>query len=194
MKPFLVVNGRSLLLSAVESALAENIDRVVVVASPQNVQQVWDLVGDIDDVRVTVSDRGVGDSVYRGAELTVGQRLLVLMSDNVFGPGDIANVIDASEYGIGVRDLPEIEARRFTRLGPSGWFEDPRVVLHESTSTVWCGPIVILRSRAYTLRDEPRMGAHLNSLVPGGRFTLVHTTTDDVGTPEAITRLTGGSR
>lgn len=190
-KPFIVVNGKSLLVSAVDSAREAGAERIVVVATGENALPVWQLVGHREDVRVILSDQGVGDAVFRGAELCTSERLLVLMSDNVHGEFDVINVAKEGPYAIGVRYVPCAEAYRFTRQYKGRWVEGPDFGMDEfnDQALIWCGPLVINRVRAHVLRGMPKIGPHIDILSPF-KYNHVHVSTADVGVPDAVTEIT----
>jgi hypothetical protein len=193
-KPFVVVNGKSLLVAAVDSALDVGARRVVVVATGENALPVWQLIGHRPEVRVVLCDRGVARSVYVGLELITSRRVLVLMSDNVHAPGDVSRVC-AEEYAIGVRELPHDEARRFTRLGGGRWVEGPGTPPDPDTitSTVWCGPLVLQHACAgAVLKYADRIGPHLAALAP--HATHVTVGTEDIGVPSAVAQATRSTR
>lgn len=193
-KPFVVVNGKSLLVTAIDSAVNVGAQRVVVVATGENALPVWQLVGHRPEVRVVLCDRGVARSVYVGLELVTSNRVLVLMSDNVHAPGDVSRVC-AEQFAIGVRDLPHDEARRFTRLSEGRWVEGPDVPPDSNTtgSVVWCGPLVVQQARAgAVLKYADRIGPHLAELAPHAVHVSVGT--EDIGVPDAVARATRSIR
>lgn len=193
-KPFIVVNGKSLLVTAVDSAREAGAERIVVVATGENALPVWQLVGHRSEVRVVLSDRGVGDAVYRGLEVCVEDRVLVLMSDNVHGENDVVRVTCGGGYGIGVRDVPWTEAERFTRQQTGRWVEGPwdhdlsEAGWHEYIR-IWCGPLVINRERGLKiLEGKGKIGPHLDDLAPF--YDHVKVTTQDIGVPDAVAKIT----
>lgn len=191
-KPFVVVNGKSLLVAAVDAAAEAGAARIVVVAAGENALPVWQLVGHRDEVRVTLSDRGVGDAVYRGLELCDARRVLVLMSDNVHGKDDVIRVTTTkNDYAIGVRDIPYEEALRYTRQSQGRWVENPVSFIEpESELTrVWCGPLVINREFGLrVLRGQRKIGPWLDDLVTSYEHVMV--STQDIGVPDAVAEIT----
>lgn len=192
-KPFIVVNGKSLLVTAVDSACKAGAERIVVVATGENALPVWQLVGHNPDVRVVLSDRGVGDAVYRGLEVCSHDRVLVLMSDNVHGKNDVLHVTSMGAYGIGVRDIPWPESRRFTRQWGGRWVEDKGQDWHydvkDGLTRVWCGPVVISRELGLgVLEGQERFGAWLDDLAYA--YTHVNVSTQDIGVPDAVAEIT----
>jgi hypothetical protein len=192
-KPFLVVNGKSMLVYTVEEAEKAGAERIIIVATGDNALPVWQLVGDRPHVRVTLSDSGVGDSVYRGLELCQSERVLTLMSDNIHGPTDVSNVVNADHYGIGVRFVPCDEAYRFTRQFLGRWVEGRNAGMDEfnDSAMIWCGPLMINRDLGLAkLRDQAKIGPLLDDLVP--KFTHVPVSSQDIGVPGAVIEVTGG--
>lgn len=192
-KPFLVVNGKSMLVYTVEEAEKAGAERIVIVATGENALPVWQLVGHRDNVRVTLSDSGVGDSVYRGLELCKSERVLTLMSDNIHGPLDVANVVNADHYGIGVRFVPFDDAYRFTRQYLGRWVEGRNAGMDEfnDNAMIWCGPLMINRELGLAnLKDQEKIGPLLDDLVD--KFTHVTVSSQDIGVPGAVIEVTGG--
>lgn len=192
-KPFIVVNGKSLLVSAVDSARAAGAERIVVVATGENALPVWQLVGHRPEVRVVLSDQGVGDAVYRGMEVCNANRILVLMSDNVHGEDDVQRVARTPGYAIGVRTIPWHDAGRFTHEHNGHWVEseDGEVdwELRGGYVRVWCGPLVVSRDRGLKiLEGKGKIGPHLDNLVPEYQHVIV--TTQDIGVPGAVAEIT----
>lgn len=193
-KPFIVVNGKSLLVTAVDAALDTAARRIVVVATGENALPVWQLVGHRHNVRVVLSDRGVGDAVYRGLEVCTDERVLVLMSDNVHGENDVRAVVRGGDYAIGMRNMPKAEAERFTRYDSltQRWYEGPYATTHTPQTRdviTWCGPLVIDRWYGMAaLQGQQRLGPFLDEICPKAR--LVPVSTRDVGVPAAVAEVT----
>lgn len=188
-KPFLVVNGRSLLVTAVEEAQDVGANRIVVVATGENAMPVWQLVRDMRRVSVVLDDHGVGNALAVGLNVCREQRVLVLMSDNVFGKNDVSEVT-AHNTAIGVRKLPARLAQRYTRLVDQMWVEGgPSTEHYAADLLVWCGPLVVSRNHALAvLPGATSIGRHLGKICPNA--TLVATRTQDIGTPEAAAAVT----
>lgn len=189
-KPFVVVNGQSLLVAAVDAARDAKAERIIVVAAAENALQAWQMVGHYSDVRVVLSDRGVGHAIYVGLELCTADRVLILMSDNVHGDGDVRTV---TQYrtAVGVRRVPSKDAERYTRLSSEmRWVEGPDAEISSEPETmIWCGPLVIERVRGLaTLRGQQRVGPHLSDIAPSA--ALVITDSIDIGVPDALTEAT----
>lgn len=190
-KPFLVINGRALVVAAVEDALDAGAYRVVVVATGENALPVSQLVGHIPQVRIILAAGGPGRALRAGLEMCQTQRVLVLMSDNVHGPGDVGRVCD-TQFGIGVRDMSHTDARRFTRRVGGRWVEgdaasEPGHAV--GGVTVWCGPLVIDRDYGLlALTDSEKIGSQLGDLAPA--FELIPVSTVDAGTPDVVRQLT----
>lgn len=198
-KPFVVINGKSLLIHAVDEATAAGAQRIVVVATGENALPVWQLVQDRDNVRVLLSAGGPAAAVHAGLELCTEDRVLVLMSDNLHGPQDVA-AVTAHDYAIGVRRLDCEEAQRFTRympsssFGPGEWVEGRGDYDHDCLGKscllkVWCGPLVINRERGTKLLDNQwNIGPFVGVL--GKSMAHVNVKTIDAGVPVVVTTLT----
>lgn len=195
-KPFLVINGKSLLVAAVDHAKDAGAKRVIVVATGENAMPVWQLIGHIPGVKVVLSADGVGQAVHLGLELCLADRVLVLMSDNVHTTEDI-QVITENNYAIGVQRVPAAESMRFTRLVNGSWIEGPKMyaqlrLMPDSLVTVWCGPLVIDRLHGLaTLSGEDKIGPNLAGLSPEfDPAVLVPVSSYDVGIPEVVQAIT----
>jgi molybdopterin-guanine dinucleotide biosynthesis protein A len=194
-KPFLVINGKSLIVSAVQSAIDAGAQKVVVVATGENAMPVTQLVGHYQQVRIVLSNGGPGKALLTGLEMCDNQRVLVLMSDNVHGPNDV-NHVSSYRYAIGMRLVPWAESERFTRFDGQHWVEKPfpfsqnmEPPVPGAEIMVWCGPLVIQRQRGLDLLiGEEKIGPVLGRLAP--TFELVETNSVDVGIPDVVTELT----
>lgn len=191
-KPFLVINGRSLLVAAVEDAIVIGAERVIVVATAENALPVAQLVGHHTNVRIVLSAGGPGQALHTGLEMCVYQRVLVLMSDNVFAVDDIKRCCEP-RYSIGVRYVTCTEAQRFTRFEYGEWVEGPGNTSDCTTDDphrmIWCGPLVIQRQRGLDLlAGQERIGPFIGNLMP--TVELVDVETVDAGTPEVVRELT----
>lgn len=195
-KPFLVINGKSLLVSAVDAALVAGARKIVVVATGENAMPVFQLVGHYPQVRVVLAGGGPGRALRAGLEMCDERRVLVLMSDNVHAETDVQRVC-AETYAIGVRLVRKVEAQRFTRLIDDHWVEGASErdghLSPDAVMTVWCGPLVIHRQRGLdVLFGHEKIGPLLGALAP--TFTLVPVRTVDVGLPSVVTALTSPRR
>lgn len=192
-KPFLVVNGKSLLVAAVDHAKDAGAQRVVIVCTGENALPVWQLVGHIPGVRVVLNSGGVGESTRAGLELCLHDRVLVLMSDNVHTTEDV-KAITEHEYAIGVRQELGPNAFRYTRHVGGRWIEGPQDCPYDGPTfvTVWCGPLVLNRmSGLASLIFRERLGPHLDSLFPQSSPPLfVPVSSYDVGVPEVVKAIT----
>lgn len=200
-KPFLVVNGRSLLLAAIRNAADQRAIRIIVVTAPQIAQPVADLVNTLSprirgQVVITLSGTGVGPALWDGASLCESGRLLVLMADNVISTEDVGAVC-RYEYGVGTRLIPTLDAYRYTRWVRGRWVEDNVSAANDDLTQVWCGPLVL--DRQHVLRHSDmnpggKIGPHLDAFAPSGELVRVPVECYDVGTPEELNRLTGGHK
>lgn len=185
-KPFLVVNGDSLLVSAVRFALTIT-NRVIVVATGENAMPVWQLVRHFKDIRVTLSDEGVGDAIFRGLEMCYDDHVLVLMSDNIFKLNDSFKFRNAHGCAIGIRRQIPNDAQRYTRLIHDRWTEAHNVA--GPIDAIWCGPLIVSRSRGLrVLRGKTQIGAYLDEVCPNAQ--LIECDTIDIGTPDAVQKVT----
>ena len=192
-KPFIVIGGKSLLVNAVDAARAVGAERVVIVATGENALPVSQLVGHMPYVDIVLASGGTARALHTGLRLCTYQRVLVLMSDNVHGPDDVAKVCE-HRYAIGVRQVTCAEAARFTRREYGQWVEGPTVTNTACTSTdphtsIWCGPLLVQRQRGLDLLPTwDKIGPLLGDLAPV--FELVPVETIDVGIPAVVAELT----
>lgn len=199
-KPFLVVDGTSLLLRAVNQAHAVRAKRIVVVTCPEIALPTSQLLErtDIEDFRLHVVLRtgGPGYALHEGLLLCREDRVLVLMADNVNDTIDVAEMVSGHRFAVGVRDVPSAEASRFTRYVNHRWVENGAVEVFSPSTTVWCGPLVISRQQGLQVlaMSDGAIGPHLDYLAPDGCLARVPVDSYDIGTPEALTSFKEGQR
>ncbi len=201
-KPFLVINGKSLVLSTIHRADEQRAERIIIVTCPEIVQPLCGLVDMLParirgKIVITVSTTGVGPALWHGAHLARNPRLLVMMADNVISADDAERVC-REEYAVGTRLIPTPDAYRFTRWVRGHWVEDKLTAADSDLTQVWCGPLVLNRECVLRFADNApggKIGPTLDRLAPGDR-DLVRVNVDvvDVGTPEELARMTGGYR
>lgn len=207
-KPLLVVNGKSLIVSAVQRATHATSKPPIVVVAPENALPIAQVLnGTWFKMIVQTRPTGPGDALLTGLDLVTDDDALVLMGDNVFVHDDVINVATApaGKIAVGVQELPLEAIERFTRIRERDelchWVEkvppnDEDVVnLEESTGLAWVGPLRLptgaTRSELETLErnedGERPLGPVLSFL--SGRledFELVPVSTYDIGIPEAL--------
>lgn len=198
-KPFMVVNGRPLILGCVDAALTTTRGKVIVVAAPDNVVPMTALLRDADllnpRVRIIVQPdpMGPGDAFLLGSELVTETKTMILLADNVLSNDDVRRLVEADDelmVGCATVATPEVAAR-FTRIRPDGMIiEQPTVdILRErwdgGSFRVWVGPLIVptnpmrrvLLNVGFT--GELKIGRHLSLL--GVKPTLVPVSSYDVG-------------
>lgn len=159
MKPLLVVNGKTLVMHII-SALGM-CERIIVVASPDNVKQLVDVVSsERPDVRFVVQPQadGPAEALSLGLEVATSAYTLLACGDNVI-PFDHWSKLLAEdrpkeyEVIVSTRYLPGREVRRFTYFFHDEVLEkeDPPVL--DTTYQAWIGPVVF---RTNDLRDIMR--------------------------------------
>ena len=208
-KPFIVLNGRSVLERAVDVATQTHPgDRCIVVCAPQNAVQAAHVVNSRALLAVQAMPRGPGDALWCGLQLVVTEHVLVLMGDNVTDVGDVRlfqPTSDATER-IGIQRTRDLEraasftvwnhkSRRWEEKVPIGpehikpaidiYGDDTRLV------TCWFGPLMLRTARALdvltttrvvddgTVRPELLIGPILSELAPNGIHVPVHTSDVD---------------
>lgn len=195
-KPFLVVNGESLLLRAVRHATDSCAQRIVVVTCAEIALPLVGLLEhsnvDLTNVHVITKTGGPGIALREGLELCRADRVLVLMADNWNQSSDITKICQ-HRYAVGVRDVPAHEAGQFTHMRDGHWIEDKVVLTGDKPTTVWCGPLLIDRSVGLSQLGvhDFLIGPHLNHLIPDDKIlTLVTVSSSDLGTLEALQKFT----
>ena len=199
-KPLLVVDGQSLIVSAIKQAKVAGIHRVIVVVAPENTMPVTALLNDAGLVDantfiiVQPTAYGPGDAFLYASELVRSERVLLLMADNMFGPNDIKTVMGLRrDVVIGVQTIAEPEiAVRFTRITPNGTYEGPEIDdsqrYDESGFRVWLGPLVVNNEKLRNTlghvvydaqqNEELKIGPYLGDV---GEILAVGCVTHDVG-------------
>lgn len=210
-KPLMVVDGRPLVLNAVDLAHRKSKNSVVLVLAPENALPVCQLLeeaGDWPRLRVVIqrNSRGPGEAFLTGwaAADRVG-KVLLLMGDNTFTIEDLNTVTNKAANSddrlvVGGRYVDDYsEASRYTRV--YGQHHTARFV--EGTDVddnevdrpfCWCGPLFVNGNQlAHVLRNvdaheavpELKLGRYLGYLDADVRFAEV--STRDVGTQEEVT-------
>lgn len=203
-KPLVDIGGKPLLEHLVELANA-HCNRVVIVASVENVKTIRDLVGARDDVRIVIQPApvGPGDALLRGLEACDSDNVLVLCGDNVMdrhavtaiAQAEKASVSDAT-FVVGVTyEKNEREALRYTRVTCTDRFVEGPVDDRPRDSVkgwmIWLGPLVVPRKHFSSVLRRGvgefihfRIGPHLNEL-PHPRFIEL-SRVRDIGTPDEL--------
>lgn len=149
MKPFLLVNGRPLILHALHHAVADwNVACVTTVVSPHNANytiEVWPTLETKHHFVLQPSPLGVVDAICRALPLCQHEMVVILCADNTFSKMRHFNLENVSL--IGTRRLSFDDARRFTRLvkRPTDGYEILEVDNPMDAHTVWVGPLVLPR-------------------------------------------------
>lgn len=202
-KPFLVVEGESLLVAAVHHARSLRAERIVVVASAENVLPATQLLAhhNPSEVVVVTASGGPGPALRLGLELcrSADGRVLVLLSDNVHRDKDVME-LGNHRYGVGVQFADEVTAQRFTRRRGDEWIEGPwvdRAPNAARQALTWSGLLLVDRdSASRALGADPLIGPHIGELTPStyGGPDPVRVCSYDVGVWSELVRLTGGGR
>lgn len=209
-KPLVVVDGKPLVLNAVDLA-HRKADRVVLVLAPENALPVCQLLEDVGDwpnlqVVVQRSSRGPGEAFLTGWNAAEKDgKALIMMGDNTFTIEDLNGVTNKASMHdecmiIGGRYIDDYsEAARYTRVYGEG--RNARFVEgtdYDSSAIArpfcWCGPLYVDgESLARVLRNvdahesvpELKLGRYLGYL--DAKVRLVEVSTRDIGTQEAVT-------
>jgi molybdopterin-guanine dinucleotide biosynthesis protein A len=201
-KPFLVVEGESLLVRAVQQAHKVGVRRIVIVTCPEIALPVYQLLAatdldlQSDYIHFILRTGGPGFALRAGLELCRADRVLVLMADNVNRTTDISDMVSTCRYAVGVQKLRAVEALRYTRWIGNRWIEDKSVEVFTKDTIVWCGPLIIDRIMGlqHLGMTDGAIGPHLDYLAPDGELQHFEVKSYDIGTPEAIAQFTGGKR
>ena len=191
-KPLLVMNGKSLIVAAVDTA-ASLCGGVTVVVAPENASPISHVLGR-RPVHMVVQrfPDGPGDALLEGLRGGDSKYVLVLMGDNLIPFDDAARIVSQQGAAIGVRELPLEMAKRFTYYHKKAkrWFEDGQPD-ESGLITTWCGPLKVDRQRARVILNaarnttELKIGPHLDAIL-GSSYDFVDTETVDVGVPESL--------
>lgn len=208
MKPFILVNGETLLMSLIQLA-NRYVGRIIVVAAPENVQMIAGLLHNTryePNVDIVVQPSAVGplDAVRRALPLCSGEYVNILCGDNVVSHEDLAGTVDrvnddpAAHYAICTRREYEVpRALQFSRVTEQGGLIEGREELGvqhglraDGSYHCWVGPVVARRARlvdAMSVAAESplirRLSAALD-LMGGLREHEGQCT--DIGTPGAL--------
>lgn len=199
-KPLLVINGRSLVGSVIHHAYDVHAERIIVVTCPEITQPLAQLIDTFNPhvrgrVIITTNTRGVGPALWHGARLAGHPRLLVMMADTVMSLDEV-KLVTRERFAVGVRQVPTLDAYRFTRWVRGRWVEDKITAADTDLTQVWCGPLVLDRDcvlRYSDMHTAGKIGPHLNRFVPEpSDLVRVPVECVDVGAPEELQKLTGG--
>lgn len=207
-KPMMVVNGRPLISSAIHEAEKAEVTRIIIVAAPENAAALSHHLDPADrtlHMVVQLRPTGPGDGLLLGLKLVNSAEVLVLMSDNVFSPSDIPNVLkewrattsEGCSAVVGVRHLDDPTA--FTRLKRDRWVEKvekgPDDFVH-GRSRCWVGPLIAKTTALNSalerepLRRKPKSAIGERAIGPALNHLQVCTAdvqTYDIGALEAWT-------
>ena len=150
MKPLILVNGRPLIIHAIDHA--KNfwnvaLRNITIVTAPQNVGGLVQIAGDIPNYVVQPQPTGVLDAVCRGLPFVDQEWTLILMADNTFAGGNAQFHTEQYDGAIGVRT--DIQSMRFTRLkkdNDGNWTVLPRSSHEPGGDAVWIGPLMLRTS------------------------------------------------
>lgn len=180
-KPLMLVDGKPVILSAVDAALSSAVvRRVVIVAAPDNVVPMTHLLGDGrhagDRITIVVQPKpaGPGAALLTAMHVVRTESVMVLLGDNVLRADDLDEHVE--DFTIGWRDVPGTQAAQYTRHThgpPAGWVEGPYPAPYlERDYTVWVGPLVLPSHHACRVLErhlggdgELKIGAHLQEIV-----------------------------
>lgn len=211
-KPLLEINGMPLVAYAVEYASASGVERVTVVASSANYNDISEALSSYSKwVRLVVQEEpaGPGHATMIGLSDAVHDQTMLLMSDNVMDQDIVVDMAFNSRVNqtdaIGVRTVTLEQASRFTRIqhahsdnenykfveGTAVGIDD---IWIDGNVKVWCGPVVFQTSRAFDVlsnewanrkeSSEMKIGPYLNTIMRWPTH-LYDVKAFDVGIPSA---------
>lgn len=202
-KPLLEINGKPLIVHAVEYAHVAGAGRVVIVVSPQNRRMMESLFHTFDFIKLVDQDEplGPGHALLVGLTQVTSKRAIALMSDNILTPDQVELFgMAAIRDLVGVTHIEREQAARFTRLvrhanGSYEFREGGDVQDDEVSSnglvTVWCGPLAFdaarmraaLASHLGESDGELKIGPYLGQAMRSpSAFPIISM---DVGVPDA---------
>lgn len=204
-KPLLVVSGEPIILGAAKRAWLCTGERVVLVVAPENalpIAQIMQYTKPLDRYDMIIQPRpeGPGDALLRGLQLATSEYVLVLLGDNVTTFADIRLLASCKGNTVGVQQIPQERAFRFTRLRADGsWVEkvpvtDADVDPATGEVLIWVGPIVVNREemiRSLKLWEESLIDSTRELLI-GPTFNdltdvkCVNVSSIDIGVPEEL--------
>lgn len=211
-KPLLEVNGMSLVAYAVEYASASGAQRVTVVVSSANRNDIAAALSSYSTwVQFVVQDApaGPGHAAMVGLQNANDDQTMLLMSDNVMDQDTVASMALDSQMknsdAIGVQTVPLSQSGRFTRIQRRRGFDGQYIFVEGGSvgeddvwsgqhAKVWCGPVIFQTGRALkVLSDEwsnhsqsceMKIGPHLNAILRHPVY-LYDVKAFDVGIPTA---------
>jgi choline kinase len=200
-KPLLVVDGQALIVTTIKQVRDVTKGRIVVVVAPENASPITNLLEDagLIDYKtffiVQPTPNGPGDAFILGSELALTEHVLVLMSDNLYGPDDIHNVANGdADVVIGTHKVQDADvARNFTRVTTHGTYEGPVIDVAQTMEGwyhLWLGPLRVHRRRLIEElgetgpEGEVKIGPWLGNV---GSIETVTCLTHDVGDVNGLT-------
>lgn len=208
-KPLLEINGLPLLAHSAMYAAAAGIEKITVVASPQNADDIENALAQCE-IEVTLAIQndpvGPGHAALVGLSRVRAERCMLLLSDNIMDQSAVISMISRCNSqkcdAVAVCDVNIAQASRFTRVrkNESGayTYEETTPVTDDdiwdtdrATARVWCGPLVFNTIRAIdvlghadTTNGELKIGPHLTQIMRAPTLLMdVHAM--DVGIPSA---------
>jgi bifunctional N-acetylglucosamine-1-phosphate-uridyltransferase/glucosamine-1-phosphate-acetyltransferase GlmU-like protein len=202
-KPLLEINGKPLIVHAVEYAHIAGAQKVVIVVSPQNRRMMESLFHTFDFIELVDQEtpQGPGHALLVGLTRVTSKRAIALMSDNILTPDQVELFgMAAIRDLVGVTSVDEGQAARFTRLvrlanGTYEFREGGGVAPDEAGPnglvTVWCGPLAFdaarmraaLASHLGESDGELKIGPYLGEAMRSPSAFPI--TSMDVGVPDA---------
>jgi bifunctional N-acetylglucosamine-1-phosphate-uridyltransferase/glucosamine-1-phosphate-acetyltransferase GlmU-like protein len=213
-KPLLEINGLSLLAHSANYAAAAGVRKAIVVASPQNAE---DIAAALENCSIETSiviqhdPHGPGHAALVGLSSIKSDRTLLLLSDNIMDETAVVSMIarcrEEDANAVAVCDVNTAQASRFTRVRSA---ENGAYTYEETTPItdkdlwqndsdivkVWCGPLVFDTVRAIDVlgnaddtNGELKIGPHLTKIMRTPTL-LVDVKAMDVGIPSAYESMT----
>lgn len=213
-KPLLEINGLSLLAHSVQYAIAAGIEKVCVVASPQNVHDIEAAIVDAGlEVSIAIQHEplGPGHAALVGLSAVRSQRCALFLSDNIMDEQLVVDMIHECRLNdldaVATCDVHRAQASRFTRVRK---LQDNTYSYEETTPVtdddlwskdedivkVWCGPLVFgtmraigVLGRAENTGNELKIGPHLTAIMRSPTL-LADVKAMDVGIPSEYESMT----
>lgn len=198
-KPLMLVNGKPLIRHAYDHAFVYwdvSPHDITVVAAPENVSLLTQVIPSSSNWVVQPSAEGVVDALRRGMPYVKESWTLILMADNTFS--ELSNETMVYTHSlIAVRDdLNPGDAARFTRVNTTSnpiKIYDRQEHLQDGDA-VWIGPLVLPTDRIRKITEgvRPRIDAmSIESVIKqctnnGETLQVIKMQCMDFGVPEAL--------
>ena len=195
MKPLIIVNGVSLIVSIIRDLMASGVaGNIYVVVSPQNVAYIIDVVEAAFvhqswRIRYVVQPSATGTmDAVRCAMPMIHSDVMIVCADNII-PADTYKKVEAGlvkhDVSLSVKLMPLKEAERFTYFDGEDVYEKLPPPEHVTDPVfVWIGPLAICMRFLFTHAGDTERLSGLIALAD--TFHRVVAECVDIGVPEEL--------